>query len=298
MDTATPDFRLLQFSSNLPPPTERFELWRDIIARKLPTLVVDPSANDRTRSLAEAHNDDVVFMANLSGLFIVRQDDDDVDLQPGDAVLVSCDELASFMPPSAGRLLCIRLPRAVLRLFVPKLEACMGRRIPADNGALQLLIAYVSPIASADDLSFSPEASRAVVNHACDLVALAVGASGDSARLGASRGLRAARLNAVRACIDAQVNSEHLSVEDVAAAVGVSSRYVRKLLESAGISFSRYVMARRLDRARDLLMSPHHAGQSISTIAYDVGFSDLSYFNRSFRRRFEHTPSDVRSGRL
>ena len=33
----------------------------------------------------------------------------------------------------------------------------------------------------------------------------------------------------------------------------------------------------------------------ISTIAFDVGFGDLSYFNNSFRRRFGDTPSDVRA---
>ena len=33
----------------------------------------------------------------------------------------------------------------------------------------------------------------------------------------------------------------------------------------------------------------------VSSIAYDVGFGDLSYFNRTFRRRFDVTPSQVRA---
>jgi AraC-like DNA-binding protein len=32
----------------------------------------------------------------------------------------------------------------------------------------------------------------------------------------------------------------------------------------------------------------------ISTIAFDCGFSDISHFNRVFRRQFGCTPSDVR----
>ena len=36
---------------------------------------------------------------------------------------------------------------------------------------------------------------------------------------------------------------------------------------------------------------------SISSIAYDVGFGDLSYFNRAFRRRYDATPSDIRNRR-
>jgi AraC-like DNA-binding protein len=29
-------------------------------------------------------------------------------------------------------------------------------------------------------------------------------------------------------------------------------------------------------------------------VAYEAGFGDLSYFNRTFRRRYGATPSDVR----
>jgi AraC-like DNA-binding protein len=36
------------------------------------------------------------------------------------------------------------------------------------------------------------------------------------------------------------------------------------------------------------------AGHSIRTIAFDSGFSDLSSFNRAFRRRFGMTPSEAR----
>jgi len=36
------------------------------------------------------------------------------------------------------------------------------------------------------------------------------------------------------------------------------------------------------------------AVRGVPDIAYDVGFGDLSYFNRSFRRRFGRTPSEVR----
>ncbi|HWO14561.1 MAG TPA: helix-turn-helix domain-containing protein [Polyangiaceae bacterium] len=34
---------------------------------------------------------------------------------------------------------------------------------------------------------------------------------------------------------------------------------------------------------------------SISAVAFDVGLRDLSHFNRSFRRRFAQTPSELRA---
>ena len=53
-------------------------------------------------------------------------------------------------------------------------------------------------------------------------------------------------------------------------------------------------MGQRLTRAHRLLCDPKFNHVAISTIAYDVGFGDLSYFNRRFRRLYGFTPRDVR----
>jgi AraC-like DNA-binding protein len=43
-----------------------------------------------------------------------------------------------------------------------------------------------------------------------------------------------------------------------------------------------------------MLVSPRFAYLRISDIALEVGFADLSWFNRQFRRRFGASPSDIR----
>ena len=45
-----------------------------------------------------------------------------------------------------------------------------------------------------------------------------------------------------------------------------------------------------------MLRDPRFVARSITSIAYDAGFGDLSYFNRTFRRHYGATPSDIRSG--
>jgi AraC-like DNA-binding protein len=41
-------------------------------------------------------------------------------------------------------------------------------------------------------------------------------------------------------------------------------------------------------------VNPLYRNRGISAIAYDAGFGDVSYFNRTFRRRYGMTPSEVR----
>jgi AraC-like DNA-binding protein len=80
----------------------------------------------------------------------------------------------------------------------------------------------------------------------------------------------------------------------IAKYLGVTPRYVHMLFEPERLSLSQYIVAERLSRAKRLLTDPRVNDRTISDIAFDVGFRDLSHFNRVFRRRFAQTPSDVR----
>ncbi|MGY2933497.1 AraC-like DNA-binding protein [Bradyrhizobium sp. GM6.1] len=54
------------------------------------------------------------------------------------------------------------------------------------------------------------------------------------------------------------------------------------------------MLEQRLLQARKLLSDPRARTRKISDIAHSSGFSDLSYFNRAFRKRFAATPSELR----
>ncbi|WP_229178753.1 AraC family transcriptional regulator [Bradyrhizobium ivorense] len=43
------------------------------------------------------------------------------------------------------------------------------------------------------------------------------------------------------------------------------------------------------------MTDPRHSGSTIGTIAFEAGLGDLSYFNRTFRRHYGATPSDIRA---
>jgi len=110
-----------------------------------------------------------------------------------------------------------------------------------------------------------------------------------------ARGVRAARLQAIKTDIVANLADETLAVANVAARHGVTPRYLPKLFEDEGVTYTLFVLRHRLDRAFHMLRDPRGSARRISEIAYDVGFGDLSYFNRTFRRRYDATPSEIRS---
>jgi AraC-like DNA-binding protein len=107
----------------------------------------------------------------------------------------------------------------------------------------------------------------------------------------------AARLAAALDQIAASFQDPELSVATVARSQGISPRYLQRLMETSGTSFTARVTELRLQRAFALLGEPGPG--RISNIALEVGFSDISHFNRLFRARFGDTPRGVRgqSGR-
>jgi transcriptional regulator GlxA family with amidase domain len=122
-----------------------------------------------------------------------------------------------------------------------------------------------------------------------------MGATRDATEIAKNRGLAAARLREIKSDIAANLSRDLLSVMDIALRQRVTPRYVQLLFENEGTTFSEYVRNARLNRAYRMLMDPLLADRSISAIAFDTGFNDLSYFNKAFRRRFGGTPSDVRT---
>lgn len=136
------------------------------------------------------------------------------------------------------------------------------------------------------------EAGMAIAGHLMDLASLGLGARGEVAVAAQRGGLRAVRLKTVLMILERRFNEPDFSAQKLAAAAGLSERYINELLYEAGASFTMRLKELRLRRAAELLA---HAGERrISDIAFECGFNDLSYFNRCFRRRFGLTPSAAR----
>jgi AraC-like DNA-binding protein len=222
----------------------------------------------------------------------------EIVLYPGDAVLMSCAEpsvVRPIVPHKRGPFISLLLPRAALAPLVTTLDDVVLRLIPASTGALKLLANYVGMLVGDDEALATPALRRLVVTQIYDLVALAIGATRDAAAIAEGRGLRAARLRAIKADIADRLAQDDLTVAAVASRQRISESYVRKLFESEGSSFSEWVLGERLVRAHGMLTDPRFAGRSITSVAFDAGFGDVSYFNRSFRRRFGATPSEIRA---
>jgi len=310
---------VLHFSTEALPESERIPIWHEVFGRHLIRVEFTPfSASsyffhaatlrnlsglslvsstcagfraDRSRALVADGSDDLILTVNTDGAAYASQFGREVTVEANEAVLLSAADIGAISYPVRSRFEAFRVPRRIIAPMLADVDAAVARRLPQSE-ALRLLTTYV---AAADGQAMnSSELRQAFATHVHDLIALALGATRDAGELARNRGLRATRLAAIKADILTRLSDERLSVTELARRHRVTPRYVQLLFEGEGGTFSGYVLEQRLARAYRLLVDPHFADQTISAIAFHVGFSNLSYFNRAFRRRYGGTPSDVR----
>jgi AraC-like DNA-binding protein len=114
-------------------------------------------------------------------------------------------------------------------------------------------------------------------------------------------------IEAVKACLDkaraikrvSQFVDEHLSsaipCEDLAALCRLSiSHFSKSFRQSFGIPPHGYVQARRIDRAKKLLIE---STEPLAQIALDCGLADQAHLSRLFRQVTGETPSSFRRRR-
>jgi YesN/AraC family two-component response regulator len=95
-------------------------------------------------------------------------------------------------------------------------------------------------------------------------------------------------LTKVLAIIEDRMDDESFSIEELSQQAGYSQmQFYRKIKALSGQTPSHFLRTVRLKRAATLLQQK---SDHVTQIAYSVGFSSLSYFNKCFKDQFGITP--------
>ena len=234
---------------------------------------------------------------NETGIIYEEQRGRQVPYRRGEALLTSFTEHSQRSTPNNVGAIGITIPRAEFENRGVRPDDMVMRCLkPQQRESLRLLRRYIHLLENSNLDNVAPFGAPTALREIClrhiyDLVALAVswrGAVGES-DLGA---VADTRLRSALDYIAANFNNPGLNVEMVARQQGISARYLQRLMKNAGQSYTSVVNEMRLQKAFSELSASRN-GRSILEIAMRAGFSDLSYFHRLFRARFDDTPGGV-----
>jgi|SRR5579871_6780106 len=257
-------------------------------------LAITPTEFQRSSRLMRDGMDDLGLVLCLQGGAYQPRYGDHRTLKSGEAIMVDGTTPGTIAVSAPSQFWVLKFPRLALSALVPP-EMQFGKaKLGGDPTACRLLAGYLEAGRNLS-LGLNAQLTELYDEHLVDLIVLALGAQGDARRQAEQRGGGVARRAAILRAIEKYAATPGLSTTSIALLLGITPRYVRMLLEETGRSFSEHVLERRLERAMATLSSAAEGDCRVADIAAACGFNDLSYFNRTFRRRFGVTPSDVRA---
>ncbi|ALA16828.1 MULTISPECIES: AraC family transcriptional regulator [Chelatococcus] len=252
-------------------------------------------AGVRTKPLLEDGCDDLFFAVTTAGLQ-VEVGQDAFAVQPGGALLLSKARAYRYLNNGPDKTACILVPRARMAMLLPHLGEAPHMHFAPGTAGLDLVFGYASLVATSG--SATPELREKAAAHLLELMASIIDPGREAGGASDPERLAEARFEAIKRSIRSNLLLPGLSLERIAQLHGITPRYVQRLFERSGDSFSDFVRRERLAQAWLTLTDPRQAGRRILSVALECGFNDITTFNRAFRRTFGVTPREARENRL
>lgn len=256
-----------------------------------------PGYSFRDKALAANSNLDTVGLVySLSGIYSIQHQGRQTRLQRGQPMLLDHGIPRHTGSNGPSNRIAIIVERQ--RVFGP--DSVQGPLFDnpwsRPSQALRLLQRYVAMLRADPPGSSSRQLTALSCQHVLELLRAAAAEQLARSRSGNdAEDLSGARLALAQADIRTNHADPELTVDAVAGRLGISTRQLQRLFEQAGIRFTENVNEMRLKSAHEALTNPESSNHTVLDIALAAGFSDVSHFNRLFKRRFDATPRALRS---
>ena len=301
-----------------PPKGAEYEAWREVTCRAFCGVDIQPSEGEaidcrlridpigalvlaapsglsaqfsRTREILGDGCDDLVLVEAQWGRVPLRQGDKVIEMQGGQLCLTDMSVLGSISHGPRGGFRTLRIPRQALLAVAPRAEDHLSIAV-SDNDVLRETISGYQTLCASQAPCLNAAGQHLMAQHLVDLVALLF-----TTRKGPGEpGRASAQLDLIRADALHDLGNPALALANLVRRHGLSERQAQRLFEQSENTFTEFVLEQRLLLARKLVTDPTQRHRKISDVAHMSGFSDLSYFNRAFRKRFGVSPTEMRAG--
>jgi AraC-like DNA-binding protein len=264
-----------------------------------------PQVVNRTRELAEQASDAFVLLSiQTRGKTLIKQGKNETMLTPGCIAFYDTARPYTLSLPNDFDQIVMHLPRDLVEKNAPGGLDHMAEKLNASNPFAQAILALAPQLlriaTAAPTILAQRTAAAAIELIALALVSLANGKENMLGLSHDSAALTSASADSIvwraRDAISQHIDDTNLNPAALAAQVKVSLRRLQEVFKAQGTTPSYCIWEMRLEYARNLLSAQQNQQDSITTLAYRAGFSDLAHFSRRFRQQFGVSPKEYRSG--
>jgi AraC-like DNA-binding protein len=256
------------------------------------TFISPQSIQRRSQHIGHFDKDCYYLGIEHIGEVTIYQAGNSFTLRPGAAALYYANEPYELRSPVKSRQFWVELPRQTFDRRFEGGRPPLLTNINLTRGLGRIASEFCATLAE-EGAHIDESARQKLGEQFMDILALAL-TSEPGRQPADENSVQRARLQSVKTYIESNLADPNLSPAGIAKQNGISLRYLHQLFRLTDLSVSEWLRSRRLQRCHDLLASPRNAHQSITDIAFSMGFSSSSHFSNLFRAHFNMRPSDVR----
>jgi len=248
----------------------------------------------RFRDIRRDTNNDFLLSTQVDGTVLVKQGSAEFTQHPGDLALMSAGEPYSVIHMQQSHRLVLHIPNDLYekRILGTREQIKFKARLFRKGGLVSVVHSVLQSLAFDGD-KLNRHEQYTLAESLLDLTAAIVRAKADQ-QFEQQHAKQSALFRRTLEYLEIHFEDSELTPEKVARANGISMRYLHSLFHHSGTSVSRWLWERRLKAAREDLLNPNLNHLRISEIAFRRGFNDPAHFSRTFRSRFDTSPSELR----
>jgi AraC-like DNA-binding protein len=277
-------------------PIENF-ICRELPLAKLELfdIHIDPIAiHRRSEDIDKDANVDYLLATQLQGSVLINQGDSEFTQHPGDLAIMYAGQPYTIVHTQESRRLILHIPQDIYRerILAHLQDREFRSRLLPGGGLVSVLHSLLESLATeAENLSMKDQYT--VAESLLELTAAVLRSEADQ-EYELQHARQSALFRRILEFMESNFTDCELTPEKVAAANGISVRYLHSLFNQAGITVSKWIWERRLKACREDLLDPNMSHMRVSQIAFQRGFNDPAHFSRAFKSRFDISPSKLR----
>lgn len=261
---------------------------------RMANAISKPAMVRRSKSQAAKLDEHKFFLhVQLQGQLLVRQEGHDALLDEGDLVLSDSTLPYSLAYENPCSTLVLIVAADDLRKHLPTPEEVVGIKLSGASGLSRTTSLMLRSVWEQADLGFPQELGSRIADSLLDVFATSWTAS--KGMVVAETAIVGARRIQIKRYIEANLRSPELNVRSVAAAFGISPRYLHVLFASERETVSSFILRRRIEECGRQLTDVLWRRRTITEIAFGWGFNNATHFARVFRDHFGTSPRDYRN---
>ena len=241
-----------------------------------------------------AHGDDgILLIQHVDGEVRLQEEGRTIGLRSGDLVIVGGSARFTLDFSSSFRQVIVRVPKIVVNARMLSLKSSKALYVPGKKGLGYVFSQLLSSVMQTIDALEAEDLRPVDLALSEFLVACLAEYSGETEAAGPT-GIQAAMFHRLCQKLESRLSDADLSLSLVAKEEHLSPRYLQKLFQASGDSFTSYIRNRRLERCRIDLENPQLSHLSISDVAFRWGFNEAGHFSRAFKDHFGVSPREYR----